>query len=95
MPGDNLSIHLVERPTEEIVPGKTFESRVSPAPTPADVKDGEILVEVLYLSLDPSLRAQLNGASNTPLPITHDSQTDSHRLQTAAPTSPPSKSAPS
>ena len=63
MARENLSIHLVERPKEEIVPGQTFEARRNPAPSPADLKDGEILVEVLYLSLDPSLRAQLNGES--------------------------------
>ena len=61
MTRENLSIHLVERPKDEIIPGQTFNAKTSPAPSPADLKDGQILVEVLYLSLDPALRAQLNG----------------------------------
>ncbi|VUC30111.1 unnamed protein product [Clonostachys rosea] len=59
MARENLSIHLAERPTGEIIPGETFQPQTSPIPSPADLQDGEILVEVLYLSLDPSLRAQL------------------------------------
>lgn len=61
MARQNLAIHLAERPADEIVPGKTFTAKTSPAPSPAELKDGEILVEVLFLSLDPALRAQLNG----------------------------------
>lgn len=67
MARENLSIHLAERPTEEIIPGTTFTAKTTPAPVPADLKDGEILVEVLYLSLDPSLRAQLNGEPHSSL----------------------------
>lgn len=58
---ENLSIVLAERPTAEIVPGTTFKQKIAPAPTSADLKDGEILVEALYLSLDPAMRAWLNG----------------------------------
>lgn len=61
MARDNLSIVLAERPKDVIVPGQTFTQKVSPAPTPSDLKDGEILVEVLYLSLDPTMRSWLNG----------------------------------
>jgi NADPH-dependent curcumin reductase CurA len=59
----NTAFHLVERPTDEIVLGKTFEARTSPLPSAADLKDGEIIVEVLYLSLDPAMRGWLNGPS--------------------------------
>lgn len=58
---ENLSVVLAERPTAEIVPGTTFTQKISPAPTSADLKDGEILVEALYLSLDPAMRGWLNG----------------------------------
>lgn len=58
---DNLSIVLSERPTEQIIPGQTFSQRVTPAPTASDLKDGQILVETLYLSLDPAMRGWLNG----------------------------------
>ena len=58
---NNLSIVLAERPTDDIVPGTTFAQKITPAPTPADLKDGEILVEALYLSLDPAMRGWLQG----------------------------------
>ncbi|KFH45977.1 putative NADP-dependent oxidoreductase-like protein [Hapsidospora chrysogenum ATCC 11550] len=65
----NLSIHLAERPTGEIIPGTTFTAKTSPAPSPSDLKDGQILVEVLYLSLDPTLRAQLNDRRSYVPPV--------------------------
>ncbi len=58
---DNLSVVLAERPKADIIPGQTFNQKTTPAPTAADLKDGEILVEVLYLSLDPAMRGWLNG----------------------------------
>lgn len=69
MTRENLSIHLVERPKDEIIPGQTFNAKTSPAPSPADLKDGQILVEVLYLSLDPALRAQLNDRRSYVPPV--------------------------
>lgn len=61
MARDNLSVVLAERPVDDIIPGQTFHQKISPAPSPADLKDGEILVESLYLSLDPAMRGWLNG----------------------------------
>jgi NADPH-dependent curcumin reductase CurA len=61
MSRENLSIVLAERPTADIIPGQTFTQKTSAAPTPADLKDGEILVETLYLSLDPAMRGWLRG----------------------------------
>ena len=49
----NTSIHLVKRPKENIVPGETFEVRKSPIPNKEDVKEGNALVKVEYLSVDP------------------------------------------
>ncbi|PMB68206.1 putative NADP-dependent oxidoreductase YfmJ [Beauveria bassiana] len=60
MPVDNLQIVLAERPKDEIIPGQTFHQRVTPAPTEADLADGDVLVEVLYVSLDPAMRGWLN-----------------------------------
>lgn len=51
MARENVSIVLAERPKDEIIPDQTFNVKKSPAPTPADLKDGQILVETLYLSL--------------------------------------------
>ena len=51
----NTTIHLAKRPTEGIVPGETFEIRRGPMPRKEDVKDGQVLVKVEYLSVDPGL----------------------------------------
>jgi NADPH-dependent curcumin reductase CurA len=64
-----LQIELAERPTGNIVPGKTFRQRLVPAPTEADLKDGQILVEALYLSLDPAMRGWLNDKRSYVPPV--------------------------
>jgi NADPH-dependent curcumin reductase CurA len=73
MARENLSIHLSERPKGDIIPGggegATFEYRVTPAPTEADLKDGEILIESLYLSLDPAMRPWLNDVRSYVPPV--------------------------
>lgn len=56
-----LTYYLNERPKGDIVHGKTFRSEKSEAPTADQLKDGQILVEALYLSLDPAMRGWLNG----------------------------------
>lgn len=57
----NLSIVFAKRPTGEIIPGETFRVETKAAPTEADLKDGEVLFESHYLSLDPSMRVWLRG----------------------------------
>ncbi|KAK8876887.1 NAD(P)-binding protein [Apiospora arundinis] len=86
--GQNVTIYLAERPEYGIVPGKTFASKTEPAPTVDDLKDGEVLVETLYLSLDPSMRGVLNGkyyfifhTSLSPIGIWLSFSTDSLSLQ--------------
>lgn len=69
MARDNLSVVLAERPTNDIIPGQTFHQKITPAPTPDDLKDGEILVEVLYLSLDPAMRGWLNDVRSYLPPV--------------------------
>lgn len=54
------SIHLAERPTDAVVAGKTFQSRQSQIPPASSLKDGEVLFQTLYLSLDPAMRGWLN-----------------------------------
>lgn len=51
----NTSIHLAKRPKENIVPGETFEVRRTPIPKKEDVKDGQALIKVEYLSVDPGI----------------------------------------
>ena len=62
MKSENLSIVLAERPVDSIVPGRTFSKKTSHIPTESDLKDGQILVEVLYLSLDPAMRGWMSSA---------------------------------
>ena len=61
LPKENVSIHFVERPQGEFVPEKQFRREVTPAPKAEDVKDGQILVETLYASIDPAMRPRMNG----------------------------------
>lgn len=61
----SLSYVFEKRPTAEIVPGETFRPVTSPAPTEADLKDGEVLFETYYLGMEPSMRVWLKG---TPAP---------------------------
>ncbi|KAH8674343.1 zinc-binding dehydrogenase [Xylariales sp. PMI_506] len=65
----SLQLELAERPKGDIIPGKTFRQKVLPAPSTSDLKDGELLVEALYLSLDPAMRGWLNNARSYVPPV--------------------------
>ncbi len=43
------------------VAGRTFRKKTSPVPTAADLTDGQVLLEILYLSLDPSQLGFMQG----------------------------------
>ncbi len=51
------SVVLAKRPKALIVPGETFELKENKMISERDLKDGEVLVESLYLSLDPGMSA--------------------------------------
>ena len=55
------SVVLAQRPKANIVPGETFTLKQNPMISESDLKDGQVLVETLYLSLDPAMRGWLNG----------------------------------
>ena len=61
MAPENHSMVLANRPQDEIIVGTTLQHKTSPAPSPSDLKDGQILVETLYLSLDPAMRGWMSG----------------------------------
>lgn len=61
MSQENLQIVLAERPKGDIIPGQTFHQKSTKVPTADDLKDGEIAIENIYLSLDPAMRGWLNG----------------------------------
>ena len=69
------SVVLAQRPKSLIVPGETFMLKTNPMISEKDLKDEQILVESLYLSLDPAMRGWLNG---TYLPLARHFLT-SHR----------------
>jgi len=54
------SIHLAERPVDAVVAGKTFTPKQQEVPSASSLKDGEVLFQTLYLSLDPAMRGWLN-----------------------------------
>jgi NADPH-dependent curcumin reductase CurA len=58
------AVHLAKRPKEGIVPGDTFVLKKHPVPKASDLKDGEVIFQSLYLSLDPAMRGWLNGKSH-------------------------------
>lgn len=47
--------------TKKIIPGQTFEIVNKPCPREQDLKDGEVICETSYLSLDPAMRGFLIG----------------------------------
>jgi NADPH-dependent curcumin reductase CurA len=69
MARENKKFVLAERPKADIIPGQTFRLEKEPAPTPDQLKDGEILVEALYLSLDPAMRGWLNDVRSYVPPV--------------------------
>lgn len=69
MSTQSLSVVLAERPKGPIVPGKTFRQQATPTPKPSDLKEGEILIETLYLSLDPAMRGWLDDVRSYVPPV--------------------------
>lgn len=65
----NTSVVLAERPKGDIIPGQTFHQKTSPAPQASDLKEGEVLVETLYLSLDPAMRGWLDDVRSYIPPV--------------------------
>ncbi|KAK9769580.1 putative NADP-dependent leukotriene B4 12-hydroxydehydrogenase [Seiridium cardinale] len=63
------TFYLNERPKGDIVKGQTFKSKTEEAPTADQLKDGQILVEALYLSLDPAMRGWLNDIRSYVPPV--------------------------
>ncbi|KAH8891267.1 NAD(P)-binding protein [Thozetella sp. PMI_491] len=69
MARQSLQLELAERPKVSIVPGKTFRHVTLPVPSASELQDGELLVETLYLSLDPAMRGWLNDIRGYVKPI--------------------------
>ena len=69
MARQSQQLELAERPTGEIIPGKTFRLRQVAAPTEADLKDGQLLLEALYVSFDPAMRGWLDDKRSYVPPV--------------------------
>ena len=66
------SVVLASRPKAEIELGKTFTLKKQPVPKEQDLNDGSVIVEILYLSLDPAMRGWLNGMSCSGSRVSND-----------------------
>jgi NADPH-dependent curcumin reductase CurA len=69
MTRQSLQLELAERPQGPIVPGKTFRQRQVPAPTESDLGEGQLLLECLYISLDPAMRGWLDDRRSYVPPV--------------------------
>lgn len=65
------TVVLANRPPNEITPG-TFKLKSAPRPTEADLKDGQVLLEILYLSLDPAMRGWIKDVRSYLPPVQID-----------------------
>lgn len=63
------SVTLAERPKDRIIPGQTFTTKQQPVPDASSLKDGEVLFQTLYLSLDPAMRGWLNNTRSYVPPV--------------------------
>ncbi|EXJ88221.1 hypothetical protein A1O1_05151 [Capronia coronata CBS 617.96] len=61
MSSENVEVFLASVPENEIIPDKTFAQRTVPVPSASNLKEGQLLVETLYVSLDPILRKWLTA----------------------------------
>lgn len=74
IPSQQTQIVLRERPTAAIkdtlgAAESTYEKRTVPVPTEAELADGEVLVRVEYVSLDPAMRGWLRDARSYLPPV--------------------------
>ena len=60
---------LAKRPKDNIVPNETFKLERKPVPSEASLKDGEVIFESRYMSLDPAMRGWLNDTRSYIPPV--------------------------
>ncbi|CZT13662.1 probable zinc-binding alcohol dehydrogenase domain-containing protein 1 [Rhynchosporium graminicola] len=63
------SVVLASRPKALIVPGETFNIKENPMVSEKDLQDGQIMIQTLYLSLDPAMRGWLNDTRSYIPPV--------------------------
>lgn len=62
------SVHLAKRPQDHIEKD-TFEVKEHNIPTASQLKDGEVIFQSNYLSLDPAMRGWLNDTRSYIPPV--------------------------
>lgn len=73
-PATNVKIVLRQRPKAGIIDtigasDSTFDRVSEPVPSPSELQDGEVLVKVEYVSLDPAMRGWLNDVRSYLPPV--------------------------
>ncbi|KAM5350941.1 hypothetical protein ACJ41O_003664 [Fusarium nematophilum] len=63
------SAHLASRPEGRIVPQTTFELKSHDAPSASDLQEGQVLVRVQYISIDPAMRSWLDDKRSYRTPV--------------------------
>jgi NADPH-dependent curcumin reductase CurA len=66
IPTHQTRIFLAERPQGPIVPGQTFKEETVPLP---ELQEGQVLVRVEHVSLDPAMRGWVNDARSYIPPV--------------------------
>ncbi|KAK5942357.1 hypothetical protein PMZ80_004920 [Knufia obscura] len=70
LPSTYTSLTLSSRPKASIIPGETFATNTTnPTPSPTSLRDGQILFQTLFLSLDPAMRGWLNDTRSYIKPV--------------------------
>ncbi|EME42631.1 hypothetical protein DOTSEDRAFT_64408 [Dothistroma septosporum NZE10] len=68
LPSTYTSIHLADRPKDHVT-ADTFKSQKNKTPSSSDLKDGQVLYQASYLSLDPAMRGWLNDTRSYIPPV--------------------------
>ncbi|KAJ4666466.1 hypothetical protein HRR95_008289 [Exophiala dermatitidis] len=63
------AVTLAKRPKDAIVPNETFSTVTYPVPSATELKDGQVLFQSNYLSIDPAMRGWLNDARSYVPPV--------------------------
>jgi len=73
LPPTYTTLTLAKRPKSTIIPGETFQTNTTnKTPSPSSLKDGQIIYQTLYLSLDPAMRGWLNNTRSYIPPVQID-----------------------
>lgn len=70
LPQTYTTLTLSSRPKSSIVPGQTFATNTNnTTPSPSTLSNGQVLLQTLYLSLDPAMRGWLNDTRSYIKPV--------------------------